>query len=87
LSGTWPIVLPVIQKINNYGGNFISAFLDRSVFELADGLATEGDPAATASLKRICHYARTGNWPQDPAAFNAIFEAYRAHTGDGQANA
>lgn len=76
MTGTWDVLLPVIQQINDYGGNFISGFVNRSVIEEVDQLAAGGDTACTAALTRICRHARNGRWPFDPPAFGAIFTTY-----------
>jgi hypothetical protein len=72
----WCYLLPVIQDINNYGGNFISAFLCRSVIEEIDKGANDGDMTLREKRDRIRDAIRRGQWPHDPSAFNAIFETY-----------
>ena len=75
-STLWGELLPVIQEINTYGGNWTCAFLCRSVIEEIDRLATAGDATLIAKRTRIRDALRRGKWPYDPIAFNAIFETY-----------
>jgi methionine synthase II (cobalamin-independent) len=69
-------LLPVLQEINNYGGNFTSAFVCRAVIDEIDCCADAGDVSLAGRADRIRAALRRGHWPQDPNAFNAYsFEA------------
>ena len=72
----WDDILPVVQAINDDGGNFTNIFLNRSVIDLLDQAATAGEYAARKPLARILRAVKRGKWPHDPNAFNAIFENY-----------
>lgn len=75
-SSLWGTLLPVIQEINNYGGNFISIFLSRSVVEEIDERGAQADATLDDKRTRMRRIIQRGKWPYDPNAFNALFEIY-----------
>lgn len=76
MAGLWDAVLPVIQEINSYGGNFMSAFTCRAVIDEIDHLAEAGDIAMKSKHNRLEELLRKGDWPTDHDAFKSIFETY-----------
>lgn len=72
----WGVLLPVIQEINNYGGNFISIFLSRSVVEEIDERGARGDATLDDKRAKMRRIIERGKWPYDPNAFSALFETY-----------
>ena len=72
----WLKVLPVIQSINDNGGNFTSIIINRSVICLIDNAADNGELPAVNARNRILHAIDIGKWPHDPPTFNYLFESY-----------
>lgn len=75
-SSLWRTLLPVIQEINDYGGNFISIFLSRSIVDAIDERAALGDATLDDKRTQMRRIIQRGKWPYDPNAFNALFETY-----------
>lgn len=69
-------VLPVIQEINTYGGNFTTGFICRAVIDEIDRLADGGDVAMLERRARLTKQLADGTWPDDFQAFNSFFETY-----------
>jgi hypothetical protein len=76
MAGLWKQILPVIQEINNYGGNFVSIFICRSVIDEIDRRSDGGDATLIEKRGRLLDAVRRGKWPQDPNAFSSVFETY-----------
>ena len=72
----WDVVLPVLQEINTYGGNFTSGFICRAVIDEIQRGADHGDETLSRKAEGIRAILGRGRWPQDPQAFNAFFETY-----------
>jgi hypothetical protein len=62
----WQELLPILQEINNYGGNFNAAFICRPVIEEIDCRAKAGDVSLARRADRMRAALRLGHWPQDP---------------------
>jgi hypothetical protein len=71
----YDVFLPLVQDLDNYGGNFTAHHIRRFVLDTIDAGAVN-DPSLAALRDKLL--AKMGRWKglQDHKTFSALFEAY-----------
>jgi hypothetical protein len=68
--------LPIVQNLNDYGGNFTAHRISRPVLDAVDTGAEAGDTSLTALRKKLLDTIADFKGLQDHQTFSAFFEAF-----------
>jgi hypothetical protein len=68
--------LPIVQDLNDYGGNFTTHQISRSVLDAVDAGAEAGDTSLTVLRKKLLATIASFRGLQDHETFSAFFEAF-----------
>jgi hypothetical protein len=69
-------LLPILQELSTYGGNFTSFHISRPVLEAVDAGAAVGDPFLEACRRKLLDTMGNFKGLQDHQTFSALFEAF-----------
>jgi hypothetical protein len=68
--------LPIVQELNNYGGNFTAHMISRPILDAIDKGAEAGDASLGALHRKLLEGLQGFKGLQDHKTFSALFEAF-----------